>query len=166
MEEKDVFIHQAIIMYSKNCVKVAFSYLKNISEAEDIIQEVFLTLFETDKKFDNNEHLKAWLIRVTINKCKNHLKSSWFKNRNDIPEDLSYMPPEESELLQAVLSLNNKYRIPIHLYYYEGYSIKEIAEILEEPVATIGTRLARGRNKLKILIGGDNYEQEVIPIIR
>lgn len=166
MGEKDKFINQAINMYSKNCVKVAFSYLKNISEAEDITQEVFLILFKSDKKFNNEQHLKAWLIRVTINKCKNYLKSSWFKNRKELPENLSYMLREESELMQVVLSLNSKYRVPIHLYYYEGYSIKEIAEILEEPVATIGTRLARGRKKLKILIGGSNYEQGVIQIIR
>lgn len=160
------FVHTAVSMYSKTCVRVAFSYLKNVSEAEDITQEVFLALFESSKKFEHNEHLKAWLIRVTINKCKNHLKSSWFKNRNELPEDLSYMPQGESDLLQAVLSLSNKYRIPIHLYYYEGYSIKEISEILEEPVATVGTRLARGRKKLKDLIGGEDYEQGVIQIIR
>ncbi|MGL4913264.1 MAG: RNA polymerase sigma factor [Romboutsia sp.] len=156
----------AVAKHSRTCAKVAFSYLKNVSEAEDITQEVFLTLFESSKKFEDDEHLKAWLIRVTINKCKNHLKSSWFKNRNELPEDLAYMPKEESELLQAVLSLSSKYRIPIHLYYYEGYSIKEISEILEEPMATVGTRLARGRKKLKNLIGGDDYEQGVIQIIR
>ncbi|MGL4373235.1 MAG: sigma factor-like helix-turn-helix DNA-binding protein, partial [Turicibacter sp.] len=94
------------------------------------------------------------------------LKSRWFRNRSQLPEDLSYMPHKESEMLQAVLSLTSKYRIPIHLYYYEGYSIKEISEILDEPVATVGTRLARGRSQLKKLMGGDHYGQESVQISR
>lgn len=162
--EINIFIQSAISKYSKTCVKVAFSYLKNISEAEDITQDVFLALLQSNKDFDHDEHLKAWLIRVTINKCKNYLKSAWFRNRNELPENLSYMEEGESEILQAVLSLGKKYRIPIHLYYYEGYSIKEISEILEEPMATVGTRLSRGRSKLKKLIGGDNYEKEFIQV--
>ena len=158
------FIQSAVVKYSKTVTRTAFSYLKNISDAEDITQEVFLILLQSNRDFEDDEHLKAWLIRVTINKCKNHLKSRWFKNRRQLPEDLSYMPDEENEMLQAVLSLSDKYRIPIHLYYYEGYSIKEISEILDEPIATVGTRLARGRSQLKKLIGGDSYGKEVIQI--
>jgi RNA polymerase sigma-70 factor (ECF subfamily) len=152
------FIQSAVHKYIKTVAKVAFSYLKNTAEAEDITQEVFLALVQKQPEFDNEEHLKAWLIRVVVNKCKNHLKSSWFSKREAIQEELSYMPKEQSEVLLAVLALEVKYRIPIHLYYYEGYSIKEIAEILGERPATIGTQLSRGRDILKNMIGGILYE--------
>lgn len=156
--ELNEFIQTVVIKHTNTVVKAAFSYLKNIADAEDITQEVFLTLMQKQPKFENEEHLKAWLIRVAINKCKNHLKSGWFKSNNPIAEDIPYLPPEQNEILSAVLSLDIKYRLPIHLYYYEGYSIKEIAEILRVPIATIGTRLSRGRNILKNKIGG--FENE------
>ena len=147
-------VQSAVHKFSQTVVKTAFSYLKNTAEAEDITQEVFLTLMQKQPEFENEEHLKAWLIRVAINKCKNYLKSSWFRSNNPIPVDILYLPQEENELLKAVLDLDVKYRLPIHLYYYEGYSIKEIAQILGKPVATIGTCLARGRKLLKNMIGG------------
>jgi RNA polymerase sigma-70 factor (ECF subfamily) len=152
--ELNGFVQAAVHKYSQTVVKAAFSYLKNTADAEDITQEVFLSLMQNQPEFKNEEHLKAWLIRVAINKCKNHLKSGWFRSNNPIPENISYLPNEQSELLSTVLSLEVKYRLPIHLFYYEEYSIKEIAEILEEKEATIGTRLARGRKKLKDIIGG------------
>ena len=147
------FIKYAVEKYSSTVSKTAFSYLKNVTDSEDITQEVFLTLMEHEGEFENDEHLKAWLIRVTINKCKNYLKSSWFKSRNPILGDIAYLPKEESEVLSAVLSLKVRYRIPIHLYYYEGYSIKEISNILEIPESTVGTRLARARKILKKSLG-------------
>lgn len=152
--EPNEFIQTAVINYSHTVVKTAFSYLKNIVDAEDITQDTFLALMQKQPKFENEEHLKAWLIRVAINKCKNHLKSGWFRSNNPIPEDLPYLPPDQNELLSVVLSLDIKYRLPVHLYYYEGYSIKEIAEILKKPTATIGTRLSRGRKILIDKIGG------------
>nr|WP_207744169.1 sigma-70 family RNA polymerase sigma factor [Romboutsia sp. 1001713B170131_170501_G6] len=156
----------AVSKYSKIVARSAFSYLKNSSDAEDITQEVFLALLQSDIRFEDDEHLKAWLIRVAINKCKNYLKSGWFKNKADLTDDLSYMTEEESYTLRAVLSLKEKYRLPIHLHYYEGYSIKEISQILEVPAATIGTRLARGRKELKKIIGEDIYEERYIQISR
>lgn len=152
--ELNGFIQSSVIRYSQTVAKTAYSYLKNTSDAEDITQEVFLILMQKQPIFENEEHLKAWLIRVTINKCKNHLKSGWFKSNNPLPEDIPYLPPEQNKILSAVLSLDIKYRLPVHLYYYEGYSIKEIAEIMKLPNSTISTRLARGRKILKNMIGG------------
>ena len=153
------FVKNAVIKYSLTVAKTAFTYLKNTEDAEDITQDVFVTLMLKNPVFENDDHCKAWLIRVTINKCKDYRKSSWFRNRiHSIPDELSYLQPEEEEVLSAVSSLEVKYRMPIHLYYYEGYSIKEIAEILDEKPATIGTRMARGRNILKKKIGG--FEDE------
>ena len=152
--ELNGLIRLAVTKYSNTVVKTAFSYLKNTSDAEDITQEVFLVLMQKQPVFENEEHLKAWLIKVAVNKCKNHLKSGWFKNNTPITSDISYLPPEQNEILSAVLTLDIKYRLPIHLFYYEGYSIKEIAKIMKLPAATIGTRLDRGRKLLKNMIGG------------
>ncbi len=145
----DEKVQALVVNYSKTITRVAFTYLKNISDAEDISQEVFLTYLRTQPIFQSVEHEKAWLIRITINKCKNHLKSPWFRNIFPVPEDLSYLPKEEDEALAAVLALDRKYRIPIHLHYYEGYTIEEIAEILDSKVGTVSSWLSRGRKILK-----------------
>ncbi|MFC3747957.1 RNA polymerase sigma factor [Paenibacillus sp. GCM10012306] len=152
-------VRRALDLYSQSMIKIAFTYLKNVADAEEVAQEVFLTYLQKRPAFENNEHEKAWLIRTTINKSKNMLKTGWFKSRNPVPEDLSYLPKEENEILQAVLALDKKYRIPIHLHYYEGYSIQEIAEIMGAKPATVGTWLARGRLLLKEKIGGLEDEE-------
>lgn len=151
-------VERAVKDYTKTVVSISFTYTKNSCDAEDITQEVFLTLLKEEKEFESDEHLKAWLLRITINRCKNFLRSSWITKRTCMPDDLSYMPKNEQDLINIVLSLDKRYRIPIHLFYYEGYSIKEIAEILGEKSSTIGSRLERGRKKLKILLGGDKDE--------
>jgi RNA polymerase sigma-70 factor (ECF subfamily) len=140
--------------YSGSLYRLAFAYLKNRHDAEDAVQEVFLAYLDKAPRFLSEAHEKAWLIRVTVNRCKNQLKSGWFKSRRPLPEDLPVMMVEESELLRAVMDLDEKYRLPLHLHYYEGYPIKEIAEILGDKPATIGTRLARGREILKVRMGG------------
>ncbi|NBC70735.1 sigma-70 family RNA polymerase sigma factor [Paenibacillus sacheonensis] len=155
-------VRKALELYSQSMIKIAFAYLKNTADAEEVTQEVFLAYLQKRPVFENSEHEKAWLIRTTINKSKNMLKTGWFKSRNPVPEDLSYLPREESEVLQAVLALDKKYRIPIHLHYYEGYSIQEIAEILQAKPATVGTWLARGRFLLKEQIGGQGDEEVCI----
>ncbi|SEN50645.1 RNA polymerase sigma factor [Paenibacillus sp. OV219] len=152
-------VRRALDEYSQSLIKVAFAYLKNTADAEEVAQDVFLTYLQKRPVFQNREHEKAWLIRTTINKSKNMLKTGWFRSRNPVPEDLSYLPKEESEVLQTVLALDKKYRIPIHLHYYEGYSIQEIAVILQAKPATVGTWLARGRQLLKEKIGGLDDEE-------
>lgn len=155
----DEYIMHVLDKYSRMLIKLAFTYVKNTADAEDITQDVFVSLIKKGCGFENEEHEKAWLIRVTINNCKNHLKSSWNKLKVPLEEDISYLPKEDSDVLGMVLNLPTKYRTVIHLYYYEDYSINEIAAILRKNPATIGTWLARGRNLLKSkLIGGFEYE--------
>ncbi|QHQ60342.1 sigma-70 family RNA polymerase sigma factor [Anaerocolumna sedimenticola] len=155
----DEYIQYVLEKYSKMLIKLAFTYVKNIADAEDITQDVFVSLIKRGISFENEEHEKAWLIRVTINNCKNQLRSSWNKLKVPLEEDISYMPKEDSDVLAMVLDLPSKYRTVIHLHYYENYSIKEIAVILRKKPATIGTWLARGRNLLKSkLVGGFEYE--------
>lgn len=156
--ELNGFLQDAVRNHSKTVARAAFAYLKNTADAEDITQEVFLALLEKRPAFENEEHLKAWLLRVAVNKSKNTLKSGWFSRTQPLYEALPDLSPEENETLSCVLSLDEKYRIPIHLFYYEGYSIEEIAGILHLKPATVGTRLARGRAMLKRMIGGTEHE--------
>lgn len=147
-------ISESVVKYSRCIIMVAFTYVKNISDAQDIAQDTFLTYMIKNPTFENKEHEKAWLIRVAINKSKNYLKSPWKKRTTTLKEDLCYMQKEEIYLLEQVLQLDEKYKIPIHLYYYEGYSIEEISKIIGKKTGTIGTLLSRGRKILKIELGG------------
>ena len=153
-DEKRNYITDIVIKYSKTVSRVAFAYTKNVCEAEDITQDVFVQLLISNIKFESEQHIKAWLIRVTINKSKNTLRNSWYSKRSNMPDDLSYISNEYNYIIDEILNLDIKYRLPIHLYYYEGYSIKEIAEILKIKVSTAGSRLDRGRKILRKSIGG------------
>lgn len=144
--------------YSASILRLAYSYVKNHSDAEDIAQNVLISYMEKAPAFLDEHHKKAWLMRVTSNKCKDLQRSSWKKRTAAVPDDLSYLPDEASGLLYNVLELDEKYRIPIHLFYYEGYTIAEIADILNCNTATVGTWLARGRKLLKTMIGDDFFE--------
>ena len=140
--------------YSAMVLRVAFSNVKNMQDAQDIAQDVFLSVLTKCPQFESEEHEKAWLIRVTINRCKNHVKSFWNRRTEGLSEDLSYLPKEETGVMEAVLALPQNYRNAIHLHYYEGYSINEIAELLHKKPATVGTWLARGRAALKSALKG------------
>ena len=106
----------------------------------------------THKSFDNEQHIRAWLLRVAINKAKNIQSSFWRRNRlslDDYIETLSFETSETKELFEEVMKLPEKYRVVVHLFYYEDYSIKEIAKILGTTESNIKVRLSRGRAKLK-----------------
>jgi RNA polymerase sigma-70 factor (ECF subfamily) len=151
-------IENAVTEYTQMVLNIAFTYTKNTYDAEDIAQEVFLALYRNMWKISSKEYMKAWLIRVTINKSKNYMKTAWIRKRSDMPDIQDNTPQSETgDLLNAVLSLDEKYKIPIYLMYYEGYSIKEISQILKTNPATIGTRLKRGRDILKNKLGDDYF---------
>ncbi len=151
-------VGRAVARYSDNLRRLAFTYVKSVHSAEDVVQDVFLAYLQKAPKFESAEHEKAWLLRVTINKSRNAVKTGWFRSRFELAEETGYLPPEQSEVLEAVLSLAPKYRLPVHLYYYEGYSIREIANVLGTNPATVGTRLARARGLLRQSLGG--FEDE------
>lgn len=139
-----------IIARQKDTVfKIAYAYIKNISDAEDIFQEVFLRYFKKAPAFESFDHEKAWFIRVTINCCKKILLSSWFKKVQPIQDNISFEGPEESDLFYAVMNLPLKYRVVVHLFYYENYKIKEIADITSQKETTVATQLQRARNMLR-----------------
>ena len=143
--------------YGHRVQSLAFVYLKNRFDAEDVAQEVFLAYFRKAPKFISPEKEKAWLMKVTVNKCKSLLRAK-FREELPLPENIAYLPPEENALMRAVLSLDKKYRMPIHLHYYEGYSLDEIAELLHVGTGTVGSWLSRGREKLKQMLKEDYFE--------
>ena len=135
--------------------RIAFSYLKSREDADDVTQNVLLALYRTDKTFAGGEHLKAWLIRVTVNECKKVLRSPWRKRGEPLAayeNTLEFRDDRDRELYNAIMDLDAKYRAVIVLYYYEGYSIRETAKLLGVPAATVGTRLARAREQLKLTL--------------
>lgn len=141
-------------LYSNDVLRLAFSFTKNICEAEDISQLVFIKLFKELKKDNNKEYGKKWLLKVTANECKNNFKIAWKRkivlqdefNHNDITLNETL---KNDKLSNTLLKLSSKYRNVIYLYYYEGYKIDEISEILNLKQSNIKSLLSRGRKKLK-----------------
>ena len=145
-------VQDLINAYKNNVYAAAFSICKNCSDAEDVVQDTFLQYYMTRKKFDNEQHVRAWLLKVAINKAKNIQSSFWHKNKlplDDYIETLSFETPETKELFEEVMKLPEKYRVVVHLFYYEDFSVKEIAKILRTTENNIKVRLSRGRAKLK-----------------
>lgn len=146
---------EVVNKYGNMVYRLAISYLKNTHDAQDIVQEVFIKYYNNEGKIQSEEHLKSWLLRVTINLCKNKLMLFWHKNVCSIDEikEQAYSDNyEDNTVLEAVLALPVKYRVPIHLYYYENYKTPEIAKILGKGESTVRSLLSRGREKLKVIL--------------
>lgn len=145
--------------YSDTVYKIAYTQTKDKYHADDVFQEVFLRLIRKKPEFQSESHLKAWLIRVTINCSKSIFLSSHYKKQAELSKDIEDTQDifeVDSEVYEAVMSLSPKYSRVIYLYYYEGYCIKEIAEILNKKEATIKTQMARGRDHLKMILERGN----------
>ena len=135
--------------------RTALAILGGKADAEDIVQDVFVKLFEKQPHFESVEHETAWLIRVTVNHCKNYLRLHWWKKTVPLLDIYPAQTDEQRNILQSVLVLPSKYRTVIHLFYYEGYSTKEIAEITEQKDSTVREQLTRARRMLKISLEGE-----------
>lgn len=149
-------------MYMDNVFAVAFNYFRDPSDADDIVQEVLLKLLKSDVEFESDEHIRNWLLKVAVNQCRKVSVSSWFRKNmplQEYAESLRYDDPEESALFFAVMGLPKKYRVVIHLFYYEDYSTAEIAKMLGMNESTVRTRLRRARLKLKEVLK-DGWEDE------
>ena len=145
-------VDELIACYQDNLYAVAFNICKNQMDAEDVVQETFVQYYTTKKQFEDQQHLRAWLIRVAINKAKNLTRTFWRRNKcslEDYMETLTFEDTDSRNLFEEVMKLPDKYRIIIHLFYYEDYSVKEIAEILKLSESNVKTRLSRGRTLLK-----------------
>ncbi len=137
--------------------RICFSFMKNRPDTEDMVQETFLKLLSKGVVFQSEEHEKAWLIVTASNLCKDALKSKWRKQEplEDYENTLRQPPFEINGVLEAILKLPADQKTVVYMYYYEGYSTRDIAAYCRCPQATVRTRLARARRKLKKELGGD-----------
>ena len=138
--------------YRDRLFAAAFQVCKNAADAEDATQEALLRYHVSEKQFESGEHIRAWLIRVAINCAKNASRSFWRRNTvplEDYMETLEFDSGESREIFEAVMGLPEKYRLVIHLYYYEDYTVAEIAGILGLTQSNVKVRLNRGRKLLK-----------------
>ena len=138
--------------YRDRLFAAAFQVCGNAADAEDAAQEALLRYHLSDKEFENQEHIRAWLLRVAINWAKNISRSFWRRNTvplEDYMETLEFDCQESREVFREVMALPEKYRLVIHLYYYEDYSVEEIGRILGIRVSNVKVRLSRGRQMLK-----------------
>ena len=149
--------------YADAILRLSYAYLKNTQDAQDVCQTVFVRLLTEPREFESGEHERAYILRMAANACKDLLKSPWRRRTCDLEACAQVPAPETSDgsVLAAVNQLPAHYRSVIYLFYYEGYQASEIGEILGVPTATIHTRLARGRARLRDLLGGTEYEQTV-----
>ena len=149
----EVLFLESANKYKQMVYRIAFNYLANPHDADDIVQDAFLKFYICKSPFQSDEHIRYWLIRVTINLCKNELRKPF--RRNNIPfDELSASIPfehkEQSELFESVMSLPEKHRIVLYLFYYEGLSVKEIAGMLGLNESAVTSRLSRARKQLKL----------------
>lgn len=149
---------EAIQRYGDTVRRLCMVHLKNYADTEDIFQTVFLKYALSSVIFESEEHQKAWVIRVTINACKDLLKS-FFHSRvvsvQQLPEMTTSIPSEHREVLDAVLSLPKKYKDVVYLHYYEGYTAPQIGTILGKKTNTVYTLLTRAKQLLREKLGGE-----------
>lgn len=154
-------VSAAIERHADTVRRLCLIRLKNEADTEDIFQNVFLKYALSCVDFESAEHEKAWFIRVTINACKDLLKS-FFRSctvpLEELLEQPAQVPRDYTDVLEAVLTLPQKYRDVVYLYYYEGYGAEEIGQLLRKSVNTVYTWLTRARKLLREKLGGDWYE--------
>ena len=150
----------AIELYGDTVRRICMLHLKNYADTEDIFQTVFLKYVLSPAVFESREHEKAWIIRITINACKDLLKNFFRSHCVSMEELLECASPEEGdrEALEAVLSLPSRYKDAVYLHYYEGYTAPEIGKLLGKNPNTVYTLLTRARQMLKEKLGGENGE--------
>lgn len=149
--------------YGNSILRYAYSYLHNMSDAEEVLQDTLFQFLKTAPTFENTQHEKAWLLRVAANLSKNRIKYNALRKTDELNDELVAEQREDlSFVWEAVKSLPAKYREAIHLFYYEGYSTKQIADILKINEATVRSHLHRGRAKLKELLKEEYDFEETV----
>lgn len=143
--------HRAAERYLDMVYRIALNYFRHPQDAEDAAQEAMLRLWRADTDFEGEEHLRHFLVRVTLNVCRDFSRSPWRKRTVPLEScrEPAFSTPERWELYQAVMALPAKYRLPLYLYYFEGYAVAEVGGLMGLNPSTVQTRLARARAKLK-----------------
>ena len=148
-------VDKAYEKYADRVFAAAFSVCQNQADAEDAVQDTFLKYHSARRDFESEEHIRAWLLRVGINRARDIASSFWRKNRvswEDYMDELEFEEPSDNRLFEAVMRLPDKYRISVHLFYYEDYSVAEIASLLHCREGTVKSQLNRGRKLLKDML--------------
>ncbi|MBQ8296228.1 MAG: RNA polymerase sigma factor [Ruminococcus sp.] len=163
--DKDIALY-AFRKYGDTVLRAAYSCVGNYSEAEDITQDVFLNLHAKPQIFTDDNHMKAWLLRAAINRCKNYHKSYRKRNQHSYDEvseaELSCdFTPQDNTIREKIASLPEKYSSVLYLYYYEEYTIREIAGILQKNENTVSSLLQRARKKIKLELEEDECYETV-----
>lgn len=147
-------------LYGDMLYRLSMVYLNNPMDSEDVMQDAFMKLLTKAPDFADSEHEKRWLLRITINCCKNKLKEKWRRSKQSLVEGMYHLDTkEEYNLAEMIASLPHKLKAPIHLYYYEGYKVAEISQILNIGVSAVKMRLKRGRELLRLELETDGYQR-------
>ena len=150
-----------VTRYADLLIRIGRTWLEDLDDAKDICQIVLIKLLEHPRTFPDTGQERAWVIRIAVNECKNWKKSAWVRRRAPLEEGLSLSveasEPEDGSLLERVQALPPKYREVIFLRYYEEYQVGEIAQLLGIPAPLVSTRLKRAKDKLRTMLGGENY---------
>lgn len=145
--------------YADLILRIGRTWLDSLDDAKDVCQTVLIKLLEDPRTFPDAGQERAWVVRLAVNECKNWRKSAWYRRRAPLEEGLllAVEAPEEGGLLEQVQALPPKYRQVIFLRYYEGYEVREIAQLLKISPALVSTHLKRGKEKLRVMLGGTEY---------
>jgi RNA polymerase sigma-70 factor (ECF subfamily) len=149
------YISKLVIKHENRVYRTAISIMKNRADAEDIVQDVFIKVMQKAPNFESDEHESAWLIRVTINMCRSRLRTAWLRRTEPLIDTYPAQTKEQLNLIEHVMALPTKYRIVVNLFYYEGYSTKEISYITNQKESTVRSLLTRARQKLKYVLKED-----------
>lgn len=156
-ELRKIRLEQIIREYADMIFRIAYNNLGNVSDAEDILQEVSLTLVTCDAPLHDEQHLRFWLCRVTLNKCRNHRKSLLRRKTEPLTEDIPYSQKEYTGVIEQLRKLPDKYRTVLFLYYYEDMTIEQIARVMQKNSNTVGSQLRRGKELLRKILTDGGY---------
>ena len=153
-------LEQVLEMYGNTVYRMAYACMRSAMDAEDVFQDVFLRYFQKRPEFQSEEHRRAWLLRVTLNRARTIFRSAWFRHTVPLDERVAFSEPEERKLDEALARLSGKDREMLHLYYYEELSVREIGELLGRKESTVRTQLTRARRRLAEIMKGEAYVSE------
>lgn len=145
-------VEELVLSHGDMVYRLAYQNTGSTSDAEDVMQEVFLSLLTKDAPLDDDVHIRYWLVRVTLNRCHNLMTTARRKRTVPLDESLHLYAPENESILSDVMQLPPKYRSVIYLHYYEGYTIAEIADLMRVKPNTVGSWLSRGRKRLRLML--------------
>ncbi len=159
MDEQE--LTRLVEKFSGTVYRAAYCCLRNSADADDITQDAFLALYTSSAEFTGDEHIKAWLIRVAINRCRNLLRSLRYRTTVPLDEagELPAEPQRHDSLLPVIMGMKPKYRVVLYMFYYEDMPVKQIAEILGEKPTAVTTRLSRARQQLKRILVKEGYDE-------